>query len=62
MKGKTACETRWTQIFSSFEENDDDLLQAHSEGSEELAHLRTGLQTTGQLIRVSPPANSDGVV
>jgi hypothetical protein len=62
MTGPTACETRWTKINSSFEGNHKDLLQAHSDCSEELALLRSGLQTIGQLIRISPPANGYGVV
>jgi hypothetical protein len=54
--------TRWSKIISSFEGNYSDLLRAHPDCSEELALIRSGLQTIGQLIRISPPANSDGVV
>jgi hypothetical protein len=46
----------------SFEGKHNDLLQAHLDCSEELALLRTGLQTKGQLIHISSPANDDGVV
>jgi hypothetical protein len=60
MTGPTVCETRWAAIISSFEGKHDELLAGHPDCSEELALLRTGLQTIGQLIRVSPPANGNG--
>jgi hypothetical protein len=56
------CETRWIKIISSFEGNHNDLLEAHPDCSEALALLRKGLQTIGQLIHISPPANGNGVV
>jgi hypothetical protein len=62
MTGPTVCDTRWTKIISSFDGNHNDLLEAHPDCSEELALLRTGLQTIGQLIHISPPENGDGVV
>jgi hypothetical protein len=60
MTGPTVCETRWAEIISSFERKHDELLAGHQDCSEELALLRTGLQTLGQHIRISPPANGNG--
>jgi hypothetical protein len=62
MTGTTVCETRWVNIISSFEGRHNDLLEGHPDCSEELAHLRVGLKTIGQLIHVSPPGNGNGVV
>jgi hypothetical protein len=62
MTGPTVCEIRWSKIISSFGGKHTELLEAHPDCSEELALLRTGLQTIGQLIHISPPANGDGVV
>jgi hypothetical protein len=62
MTGPTVCETRWSEIISSFEGNYNNLLEAHPDCSEELALLRKGLQTIGQLIHISPPGNGNGVV
>jgi hypothetical protein len=62
MTRPTACETRWFKVISLFEGNHSDLLRAHPDCADELALIRTGLQTIGQLIRISPPANGDGVV
>jgi hypothetical protein len=53
------CESRWAKIISSFEGKHNNLLEAHPDCSEELALLRTGLQTIGQLIHISPPANGN---
>jgi hypothetical protein len=60
MTGLTVCETRWAAIISSFEGKHDELLEEHPDCTEELALLRTGLQTIGHLIHVSPPANGNG--
>jgi hypothetical protein len=56
------CETRWGKIISSFEKNHEELLEEHPDCSEELALLRTGLHTIGQLIHISPPVNGNGAV
>jgi hypothetical protein len=61
MTGPTVCETRWSEVVSSFEGNHKKLLEAHPDCSEELSLLRKGLHTIGQLIRISPPANGNGV-
>jgi hypothetical protein len=62
MAKPTVCETRWATVIASFEGKHTELLQAHPDCSEDLALLRKGLQTIGQLIRDLPPANGDGVV
>jgi hypothetical protein len=56
------CETRWAKIISSFEGKHKGLLEAHPGCSEELTLLRTGLQTIGQLIHISPPANGNSIL
>jgi hypothetical protein len=58
----TVCETWWATVIASFEGKHTELLQAHPECYEYLALLRRSLQTIGNLIRISPPANGDGVV
>jgi hypothetical protein len=58
MTGPTVFETRWAEIISSFEKKHE-LLAGHPDCSEELALLRTGLQTIGQLISISPPSNGN---
>jgi hypothetical protein len=62
MTGPTTWEARLAKVVSSFEGRRNDLLQVHPDCSEELALLRSGLQTIRQLIHISPPANGDGVV
>jgi hypothetical protein len=54
--------TRWAKIITSFEGKHNELLEAHLYCSEELALLRRGLQTIGQLIHISPPENGNSVV
>jgi hypothetical protein len=58
----TRCETRWDKIISSFKRNHKELLEGHPGCSEELALLRSGLHTTGQIIHISPPVNGNDAV
>jgi hypothetical protein len=62
MAEPTVCETRWDKIISSFEGKHKELQEGHPDCSEELALLRTGLHTIGQLIHISPLANGNGAV
>jgi hypothetical protein len=62
MRGPTVCETQWGAIISSFERNQDELIAGHPECTEELALLRTGLHTIGQLTDISPPIYGNGAV
>jgi hypothetical protein len=59
MTKPTVCEFRWAKIILSFDGKHNDLLEPHPDCSEEMAFLRTGLQTIGQLIHISPPANGN---
>jgi hypothetical protein len=62
MTGLTVCEKQCGTIISSFERNQDKLIAGHLDCTEEIALLRTGLHTIGQLIHISPPVNGKGVV
>jgi hypothetical protein len=57
MAEPTVCEARWAKIISSFEGKHNELLEAHPDSSEELALIRSGLHTIGQLIRITPRSN-----
>jgi hypothetical protein len=57
MTRPTVCETRWGAVISSFERNFEDLVERHPDCLEDIALLRTALNTRGQLIYASASAN-----
>jgi hypothetical protein len=62
MAKPTPCEARLAKIIASFEGRQAELLEEHTDCSEELSLLGTGLYTFKQLIHISPPVNGNGAV
>jgi hypothetical protein len=62
MAGPSACASRWDDIRASFERRRDDLAASYPDALEEIGLIHTALIKIGQLIRSSPPINSNGAV
>jgi hypothetical protein len=62
MTRPTVCETWWGAIVSSFDRNYDTLIARHPDCAEDIALLRTALNTIGQLVHISPTVIGNGSV
>jgi hypothetical protein len=58
----TACETRWTNILSSFERHCDAIIAGHPDAKQEIELVYTAIIAIVQLIRTSPSVNGNGIV
>jgi hypothetical protein len=57
--GARICEIRWGEIVTSFKTNHDDVVERHSDCTEELGLIRNALHKIGQLIHISPGVNGN---
>jgi hypothetical protein len=59
MAGPTACEVHWKEVLASFASQEEELLADHRDAKEEIVH--SALVILGQVVRVSPRVNGNGV-